>query len=599
MPTIHNVAQGSAEWHALRARYFTASEAAAMMGCSPYETRSALLRRKASGIAEEPDAARQRLFERGHEAEAAARPIAETIIGEELYPATMTAEIEGLPLLASLDGLTMDGSIAWEHKLMSERIIRALDETGEPPMDHVWQLEHQLLVSSAECVHYWCSDGGHDYRSVIYRSKPERRAALIAGWKQFDADLAAYVPEAPTAPAPTGRTPETLPALRIEVTGAVTASNLTDFKAHALAVFKGINRNLRTDQDFADAERTIKWCSDVEARLKAAKEAALAQTADIEALFRAIDDIAAEARRTRLDLDKLVKARKEQIKAEIVAAGQAEFEAHLRKLQDRIGMPLPTGVLATDFAGAIKGLRSLESLKDAVHQAVTSAKLAANEIADRMEINAKSLRGEAHDWSFLFPDLASVADKPAEDFANLLAARIAAHKQALEQRRQREAEAAATAAEVVQQAAATVAAQPMTTRPVVADEPAEADLRVQIGVHVEEVAEFLDSLIGLNPDGETALSGARALMHLLADRIKSGQYDVTIGNRAAALDAICDQIVTAVGVAHCAGMRIEDALVEADRSNWSKFVDGKPVRDADGKVAKGQYCSKPNLKGLF
>ena len=100
-------------------------------------------------------------------------------------------------------------------------------------------------------------------------------------------------------------------------------------------------------------------------------------------------------------------------------------------------------------------------------------------------------------------------------------------------------------------------------------EPTEADLRVQIGVHVEEVAEFLDSLIGLNPDGETALSGARALMHLLADRIKSGQYDVTIGNRAAALDAICDQIVTAVGVAHCAGMRIEDALVEVDRSNWS------------------------------
>lgn len=129
--------------------------------------------------------------------------------------------------------------------------------------------------------------------------------------------------------------------------------------------------------------------------------------------------------------------------------------------------------------------------------------------------------------------------------------------------------------------------------------PTEADLRVQIGVHVEEVAEFLDSLIGLNPDGATALTGARALMHQLADRIKSGEYEVTIGNRKEALDAICDQIVTAVGVAHCAGMRIEDALVEVDRSNWSKFVDGKPVRDARGKVAKGQYYSKPNLKGLF
>lgn len=130
-------------------------------------------------------------------------------------------------------------------------------------------------------------------------------------------------------------------------------------------------------------------------------------------------------------------------------------------------------------------------------------------------------------------------------------------------------------------------------------EPTEADLRVQIGVHVEEVAEFLDSLIGLNPDGETALSEARALMHLLADRIKSGQYDVTIGNRAAALDAICDQIVTAVGVAHCAGMRIEDALVEVGRSNWSKFVDCNPLRDANGKITKGPNYNPPNLEGMY
>ena len=130
-------------------------------------------------------------------------------------------------------------------------------------------------------------------------------------------------------------------------------------------------------------------------------------------------------------------------------------------------------------------------------------------------------------------------------------------------------------------------------------EPTEADLRVQIGVHVEEVAEFLDSLIGLNPDGETALTGARALMHMLADRIKSGQYDVTIGSRANALDALCDQIVTAVGVAHCAGMRIEDALAEVDRANWSKFVDGQPLRDANGKIKKGPYYTPPNLEGLF
>ena len=130
-------------------------------------------------------------------------------------------------------------------------------------------------------------------------------------------------------------------------------------------------------------------------------------------------------------------------------------------------------------------------------------------------------------------------------------------------------------------------------------EPTEADLRVQIGVHIEEVAEFLDSLIGLNPDGETALTGARALMHMLADRIKSGEYDVAIGNRKEALDAICDQIVTAVGVGHCAGFNTVAAVIEVERSNWSKFVNTHPLRDENGKIIKGPNYTPPNLEGMY
>lgn len=130
-------------------------------------------------------------------------------------------------------------------------------------------------------------------------------------------------------------------------------------------------------------------------------------------------------------------------------------------------------------------------------------------------------------------------------------------------------------------------------------EPTEADLRVQIGVHVEEVAEFLDSLIGLNPDGETALSGARALMHLLADRIKDGTYDVTIGNRKEALDAICDQIVTAVGVGHCAWFKTVEAISRVDESNWTKTVNGVFLRDQNGKITKPPTYKAPNMEGMY
>ena len=47
----HDCAQGSAEWHALRARHFTASEASAMLGVSKYQTRDELLHQKHTGLA--------------------------------------------------------------------------------------------------------------------------------------------------------------------------------------------------------------------------------------------------------------------------------------------------------------------------------------------------------------------------------------------------------------------------------------------------------------------------------------------------------------------------------------------------------------------
>ena len=55
---------------------------------------------------------------------------------------------------------------------------------------------------------------------------------------------------------------------------------------------------------------------------KAAKEHALSQTADIDALFKALDDIGAEARTVRLDLDKLVARRKTEVKEEAIATAR-------------------------------------------------------------------------------------------------------------------------------------------------------------------------------------------------------------------------------------------------------------------------------------
>ena len=169
-------------------------------------------------------------------------------------------------------------------------------------------------------------DGGNIIAFFGHWWDLELRQQIIDGWAQFERDLAVYVPPAATDQTPVGKAPESLPALLIEVTGQVTASNLLEFKTTALAAIGSVNRTLKTDQDFADAKRAVKWCSDIEERLAAAKNHALSQTASIDALFKTMDDISAEARRVRLDLNMLVTRRNGEVKEEAVTAARKALE---------------------------------------------------------------------------------------------------------------------------------------------------------------------------------------------------------------------------------------------------------------------------------
>ena len=126
--------------------------------------------------------------------------------------------------------------------------------------------------------------------------------------------------------------------------------------------------------------------------------------------------------------------------------------------------------------------------------------------------------------------------------------------------------------------------------------PQPADLRVQLGVHFEEVAEMLDTL-GANDEFTLArLSWAQAAMHKLAEHLKTTP-SVVVGvlDRQDFLDALCDQIVTATGCAHMQKLDIDGAINEVNESNWSKFVGGKPIFDENQKISKGPDYFKPDL----
>lgn len=124
--------------------------------------------------------------------------------------------------------------------------------------------------------------------------------------------------------------------------------------------------------------------------------------------------------------------------------------------------------------------------------------------------------------------------------------------------------------------------------------PTVKDALVQIGCHYEEVAEMADALW----DAKVQDSAENA-----ADNYKDTDdcctfflEDLSERQRIRLLDALCDQIVTAVGVAYMMGMDIEGALAEVNRSNWSKFKGGVvPVFTAQGKIAKGVDYTPPEL----
>lgn len=116
--------------------------------------------------------------------------------------------------------------------------------------------------------------------------------------------------------------------------------------------------------------------------------------------------------------------------------------------------------------------------------------------------------------------------------------------------------------------------------------PTDKNRAVQLGCHFEEVSEMFDAI------GESVFAQKLAQV---GNHYKKVATSVTVLDRKEMLDSLCDQIVTAIGVAHMMGLNIQGALAEVNRSNYSKFVDGQPVFDADGKIAKSAAYSKPNL----
>jgi len=417
-----NLQQGAPEWHAIRDQHRTASEATAMMGSSSKMKRDELLEMKTYGTEQEISTYVQKfLFDKGHEQEASIRPHIEKMIGEELYPATGIEIINDMPMLASFDGLTMMETIVFEHKMWNPELAEKTKNNDLSP-EYYWQLEHQLMVSGAEKAIFVCSDGTMDNMEYCwYTPQPGRREALIKGWAQFEVDMDGYVTIEKEAAA-VGKTIEALPSLIVQVSGNIATTNIDAFEKQASDFIASINTDLQTDQDFADAEKMVKFCDQAEKQIATVKQQSVDSMADVSKVFRTMDFIAEELKKTRLKLDKTVKAEKINKKNSIVFEGTNTLNEFIGLINAEFDQSYITGI-AGDFATVVKGKRTITSIQSAVNDEVARVKILVNDIAATVRTNLK-LINENINYKFLFSDLQYIIHKSPDDFALLVKSRI-------------------------------------------------------------------------------------------------------------------------------------------------------------------------------
>jgi putative phage-type endonuclease len=424
---IHDLIQGSPEWHAYRAAHFNASDAPAMMNCSPYKTRTELLNERKTGLTPEIDAHTQRIFNDGHRYEGIARPLAEKIIGEELYPVTGSMG----PLSASFDGLTMDEAIAWEHKSLNDK-LRAVNSAEELPLHYRVQMEQQLLVSGAEkCLFMatkWDNDELVDEKHFEYYSEAKLRDDIINGWMQFKSDLESHEVKA-VIELPKAEAIMELPAVIVQVKGELTLCNMADvrpqfddFLANAITI-------MVSDEDFARAEAESKMGRDVAKRCLATAKGVVDQTSTISEVTRELELYAAKFNALALSQEKAVKSQKEARKVAIMSEAVKAYSVYKDALEAEIS-PIKLHATAPDFAGAMKAKRTISSLEDAVASELALAKINADSVAKEIRSSLAYLKETAKDYRFLFNDLQAIIYLDGAQFQMVVQARIESHKKA-------------------------------------------------------------------------------------------------------------------------------------------------------------------------
>lgn len=84
-------------------------------------------------------------------------------------------------------------------------------------------------------------------------------------------------------------------------------------------------------------------------------------------------------------------------------------------------------------------------------------------------------------------------------------------------------------------------------------------------------------------------------LNLIEEEFDELQWSVDNRDMVEVADALTDILYVVYGMGHSFGIDLDACFGEVQRSNMSKLVDGKAVKDEFGKVMKGSNFSAPDL----
>ena len=191
-----------------------------------------------------------------------------------------------------------------------------------------------------------------------------------------------------------------LPLPAVIAKGELVQSNLDQVLPKFDQYLENIKTELATDQDFADATANAKQCREMAKKLGTLAEAIISQMATVSEVDKLLKLYKDKMNAMGLQLEKSVKAQKDALKDQAIMLAKDEYSAYFATLNLEIHDNVSLQKVMPDFAGAIKGVKTTETMQSRINDALAEGKrdlnIAANDIKTKLAYIEDAIKGKEH-----------------------------------------------------------------------------------------------------------------------------------------------------------------------------------------------------------